>query len=103
MKATVTFTVSFPIEVKKEVQYYLASCPTLDVWAYGNTQKNAVESLKDSLQLFLTHCFDKGTLEIVLKGCGFTSLKKSRCRDAAFQLNEIDVPLPFVIDQPLAN
>jgi predicted RNase H-like HicB family nuclease len=103
MKATVTFTVSFPIEVKKEVQYYLASCPTLDVWACGNTQKSAVDNLKDTLQLFLTHCFDKGTLEIVLKGCGFTSLKKSLRRDAAYKIDDIDVPLPFVIDQPLAN
>ena len=103
MKATVTFTVSFPIEVKKEVRYYLASCPTLDVWACGKTQLSAVESLKDTLQLFLTHCFDHGTLEIVLKGCGFTSLKKSLSQDSARRLNEIDVPLPFVIDQPLAN
>lgn len=103
MKATVTFTVSFPIEVKKEVRYYLASCPTLDVWACGKTQLSAVKSLKDIMQLFLTHCFDHGTLEMVLKGCGFTSLKKSLCRDTARRLNEIDVPLPFVIDQPLAN
>lgn len=103
MKATVTFTVSFPIEVKKESRYYLASCPTLDVWAHGNTQQRAVECLKDTLQLFLTHCFDKGTLEMVLKGCGFTTLKRSICRQEAGQLNEIDVPLPFVIDQPLAN
>ncbi|UCE41722.1 MAG: hypothetical protein JSV17_01640 [Candidatus Aminicenantes bacterium] len=103
MKATVTFTVSFPIEVKKEVKYYLASCPILDVWSCGKTQKSAVETLKDTLQLFLTHCFDHGTLEMVLKGCGFTSLKKSFRQDSARRLNEIDVPLPFVIDQPLAN
>lgn len=103
MKATVTFTVSFPIEVKKEVQYHIASCPVLDVWAYGKTQQRAVESLKDTLQVFLTHCFDKGTLEMVLKGCGFTSMKKSLCRDATYQISEIDVPLPFVIDKPLAN
>lgn len=103
MKATVTFTISFPIEVKKEVKYYLASCPTLDVWAYGKTQNSAVKSLKDNLQLFLAHCFDRGTLEMVLKGCGFTTLKKSLCQDSTRRLDEIDVPLPFVIDQPLAN
>lgn len=103
MKTTVTFTVSFPMEVKKAVRYYLASCPTLDVWACGKTQQSAVESLKDTLQLFLAYCFDHGTLEMVLKGCGFTSLKKSPCQDSGRQLNEIDVPLPFVIDQPLAN
>ncbi len=103
MKATVTFTVSFPIEVKKETRYHLASCPTLDVWACGKTQQNAIENLRDTLQLFLTHCFDQGTLEMVLKGCGFTSLKKRFCQDNALQLNDLDVPLPFVIDKPLAN
>jgi predicted RNase H-like HicB family nuclease len=103
MKATVTFTVSFPIEVKKIAKYYLASCPTLDVWAYGKTQQNAIDNLKDTLQLFLTHCFDRGTLEMVLKGCGFTSLKKHGYKDSSLQMNELEVPLPFVIDKPLAN
>ena len=103
MKATVTFTVSFPIEVKKENSYFLAACPTLDVWACGKTQQSAVESLKDTLQLFLTYCFDHGTLEMVLKGCGFTSLKKSLSQSSSDRLKEINVPLPFVIDQPLAN
>jgi predicted RNase H-like HicB family nuclease len=103
MKATVTFTVSFPIEVKKENSYFLASCPTLDIWACGKTQESAIESLKDTLQLFLTYCFDHGTLEMVLKGCGFTSLKKSLRHTSSSRLKEIDVPLPFVIDQPLAN
>jgi hypothetical protein len=103
MKATVTFSISFPIEVKKEVRYYLASCPTLDVWACGESQQIAIENLKDNLQIFLTYCFNHGTLELVLKGCGFTSLKKKICQGSERRLNEIDVPLPFVIDQPLAN
>ncbi len=103
MKATVTFTISFPIEVKKEARYHLASCPVLDVWAYGKTQQKAIDNLKDTLQLFLTHCFDHGTLEMVLKGCGFTSLKKHLCQDSSLSLNDLDVPLPFVIDKPLEN
>jgi predicted RNase H-like HicB family nuclease len=103
MKATVTFTISFPIEVKKEVRYFLASCPTLDVWACGESQQRAVQKLKETLQLFLTHCFDHGTLEMVLKGCGFTSMKKSFCKETEQRLNDLDVPLPFTIDQPLSN
>ena len=103
MKATATFTISFPIEVKKEVRYYFASCPTLDVWACGKTQVDAVKNLKDTLQLFLAHCFDRGTLEMVLKGCGFTSLKQSLFQDTACQIDEMEVPLPFVIDRPTAN
>ncbi len=103
MKATATFTVSFPIEVKQEARYYIASCPTLDVWAHGETYNCAVDSLKDTLQLFLTYCFDHGTLELVLKGCGFTSLKRPLYQDQACQIDEMEVPLPFVIDLPYAN
>jgi len=103
MKATATFTVSFPIKVKKEARYYIASCPALDVWAHGKTYSFAVENLKDILQLFLTYCFDHGTLELVLKGCGFPSLKKSLFQDTACQIDEMEVPLPFVIDRPYAN
>jgi predicted RNase H-like HicB family nuclease len=103
MKATVTFTVSFPIEVKQENRYYLASCPVLDVWSYGETQRAAVDNLKETLQLFLSYCFDHGTLEMVLKGCGFTTLKKSLYQNSTRPSNEIDVPLPFVIDQSIAN
>lgn len=103
MKAKATFTVSFPIEVKKEARYHIASCPSLDVWAHGETQNSAVSNLKDILQLFLTHCFNHGTLELVLKSCGFTSMKKSFSRDTTYRMDEAEVPLPFVIDQPYAN
>jgi len=103
MKATKTFTVSFPIEVKKESRYYLASCPTLDMWAHGKTHDSAVKNLKDILQLFLTYCFNHGTLELVLKGCGFTSLKKPLYQDSVCQIDEMEVPFPFIIDRPIAN
>jgi predicted RNase H-like HicB family nuclease len=103
MKATATFTLTFPIKVKKESRYYIASCPTLDVWAHGKTYSFAVDNLRDILQLFLTYCFDHGTLELVLEGCGFTSLKKSLYQDTAYKIDEMEVLLPFVIDRPYAN
>jgi predicted RNase H-like HicB family nuclease len=90
MKATVTFTVSFPIDVREEATYHVASCPVLDVWAHGKTRQAAMDDLKDTLQLFLSHCFEHGTLESVLKGCGPT-------------VHELDVTLPFVVNQPLSN
>jgi hypothetical protein len=88
MKATVTFTLSFPIDVKKEKRYYLASCPLLDVWAYSETQQGAVHNLKETLQL---------------KSCGFTTLKRALCQNSSHPMDEITVPLPFIIDQSLAN
>ncbi len=103
MKATVTFTISFPIDVKRENRYYLASCPILDVWACSETQKGAVDNLKETLRLFLTYCFEHGTLEMVLKGCGFTTLKTAFSQSSPHSINEINVPLPFVVHQTLSN
>ena len=103
MKATVTSTISFPINIQKENRYHLVTCPVLDVWACGETKKGAVDNLKETLQVFLAYCFEHGTLEIVLKGCGFTTLKKALCENPTHPINKIDVSLPFVIDQPLSN
>ena len=103
MKATFTSSISFPIDVKNENRYHLASCSVLDVWACGKTQQGAVNNLKETLQVFLAYCFEHGTLEMVLKGCGFTTLKRTLCQDSTHPIYEIDVPLPFVIDQSLSN
>jgi predicted RNase H-like HicB family nuclease len=103
MKANVTFTISFSIDVKRVNRCYLASCSVLDVCAYGDSEEEAVDNLKETLQLFLAYCFEHGTLEMVLKGCGFTTLRRVLCQSSSHSINEINVPLPFVIDQSLSN
>jgi predicted RNase H-like HicB family nuclease len=103
MKETFTSSISFPIDIKKENRYHLASCPVLDVWAYAETQQGAIDNLKETLQVFLAYCFEHGTLEMVLKGCGFTPIKMALCQNSTHPINEIDVPLHFVIDQPFSN
>lgn len=103
VKAQIVFTVSLPFTVKKDGKYYVSSCPVLDVWSQGKTEKKAEENLKEAVQLFLMNCFERGTLEKVLKECGFVPAKKSPLEKQQFKSKQkINVPLPFIIDSQLA-
>ena len=96
----VTFKVSLPLSIKKKEDYFVSSCPVLDVWTQGETKEKAIENLREALQLFLLDCFERGTLDSVLKECGFSvSHNLNRVKTKAGIGNEIDVPLPFVIDR----
>lgn len=98
MKTSVMFKMSLPFTLKKKTKYYVSCCPVLDVWSQGETKQNAIENLREALQLFLLDCFERGTLDKVLKECGFTTLKKlSQVKQKTDVRHEIDVPLPFVI------
>ena len=50
---------------------YIAHCPALDVFSQGETEAAAVENLAEALQLFVESCRERGTLDAVLKECGF--------------------------------
>ena len=101
MDTPVTFNVSLPFTVKKKDKYYVTCCPVLDVWSQGETRERAIENLREALQLFLLDCFERGTLDKVLKESGFSALKTRTPVNKKTDLrHEIDVPLPFVIGSP---
>lgn len=68
-KVHVEFTV--PAEVRQEGAYFVAGCPPLDVFSQGETEESALVNLAEALQLFVESCYERGTLEKVLKDCGF--------------------------------
>lgn len=103
-KLSVNFMVSLPIAIKKEGKYFISYCPPLDVWSQGETQTIAEDNLKEALQLFLIDCFERGTLDKVLKDCGFIAIKKPLPKKQIFSPGrEISVLLPFIIDRQLAQ
>ena len=55
MKTPVTFEVSLPFSIKKKANYFVSSCPVLDVWSQGETKEKAIENLREALQLFLLY------------------------------------------------
>ena len=58
------------------------------------TEAEARKNIEESARLFITSCFERGTLEDVLKECGFrvTSTPLSRKTN---DKNFITVPIPF--------
>jgi len=84
-----------PYRLKKSDKWVVASCPSLDVHSQGKTQTQAKKNLIEALALFLESCHERGTLDAVLRECGFEK--------TAFPIklptpksNYIDVPLHLV-------
>ena len=72
----------------------MASCPVLDVFSQGTTREDARKNLEEALQLFLTSCIERGTLDEVLKDCGFVPGVPDTISDAESGMGEhIDVPI----------
>jgi len=104
MKTSVIFHTSLPIKITKKKKFYVSCCPVLDVWSQGETREKATENLREALQLFLINCFERGTLDKVLKDCGFTATRKPPTKKQLSNFrHRIDVPLPFIIDDRLAR
>ncbi len=105
MKIKVEFNAILPVKITKKAKWYLASCPILDVHSQGETEEKAKKHLGEALTAFFLSCFQRGTLDEVLKKCGFkpsfTStpisppMKPSR--------NYITVPIPFMVNQSRAG
>jgi len=68
------------------------------VWSQGETKTKATENLREALQLFLIDCFERGTLDKVLKKSGFTAARTLPKKTTSRLSQKIDVPLPFIID-----
>ncbi len=71
MKVQITFTAKLPIQITKKEKWFVASCPALDVACQGETEDAARKNIAEALFMFLRSCFERGTLDAVLKECGF--------------------------------
>ena len=71
MSPRVIFEFQLPYKMKQEGKWYIASCPILDIHSQGTTEAKAKNNLIEALQLFFESCFERGTLDQVLKESGF--------------------------------
>ena len=62
---------SVPAEVRQDGDHFVSFCPPFDVYSQGPGEETALANLVEALQLFIESCFSRGTLEQVLKDCGF--------------------------------
>ncbi len=91
-KMHVEFTV--PAEVRQEGAYFVAGCPPLDVFSQGESEESALVNLAEALQLFVESCYERGTLEEVLKDCGFKPAGNNSSVKESGRM--VRVPLPLV-------
>ncbi|MBK9330966.1 MAG: hypothetical protein IPM96_00850 [Ignavibacteria bacterium] len=62
--------------VSKEGKQFVVYSPALHLSSYGNSEKEALEMFKESLEIFLEETVRKGTLDQLLLEYGW-SIKKS--------------------------
>jgi predicted RNase H-like HicB family nuclease len=88
-----------PARVRKKGKWFISSCDVLDVHSQGHTREQAETNLRDALATFLTSCYERGTLDAVLRESGFipADARKSRNQTLPKGTTEIVVPLPFAI------
>lgn len=63
--------VKLPVSTKKKAGIFVICCPPLDVWSQGRTVVEARKNIEEAMKMFLITCIEKGTLEAVLRECGF--------------------------------
>jgi predicted RNase H-like HicB family nuclease len=72
MRALLNLELKVPVEFYKGSTAFIARCPIFDVSSQGKTPVQANKNLADALILFVTTCFEMGTLDAVMKECGYT-------------------------------
>jgi predicted RNase H-like HicB family nuclease len=71
MQASMEFIL--PVRVRKKGKWFVSSCQLLDVHSQGRTRAEAERNLQDALSSFLSSCFERGTLDDVLRESGFVA------------------------------
>ena len=102
MLMSLQFNAHLPVKVTKRKKWLLASCPILDVHSQGETEEKAKKNLSEAISLFFISCFERGTLDAVLKQSGFKAVKPaSHPHKPVHKESEdyINVPIPFVVNR----
>ena len=100
-KKHVIFKAFLPIAYKKRKKYIVASCPVLDIFSQGDNKDEAKKNLTEAVHLFLSSCYERGTLDAVLKECGF-ELEQALDLHPSMEPPQdyINVPLSFLVHKP---
>lgn len=96
-KQTISIVFKLPATVRKKKDWYVSSCPVLDVYSQGETKDKALNNLIEALRLFFISCIERGTLDQVLKDCGLQPTGRKVITRVSKKYESIDVSLPFEI------
>jgi len=99
MVSRIEINVQLPCVVEQEQELFVSSFPTLDVVSQGYTKDEALDNLVEAAALFFEECFNMGTLDDVLKQCGFSVNRAIEPLPAYANTSPEDylsVPIPFL-------
>jgi predicted RNase H-like HicB family nuclease len=105
LRIPIQFQVELPVGVKKQGKWFISWCPVLDVYSQGATRERAVENIIDAIQLFVLSCYERGTLDDVLKRQGFKQVGSRRApprirpSDLPKEVKMLKVPIPFFVER----
>jgi len=94
---TLTIQLQLPFDIEKKDDWYVSSCNALDVHSQGKTKDEAKHNLGEALFLFFLSCFERGTIDEVLKDCGFEVQQTTKIKEIKRQY--LDVKIPFGISE----
>jgi len=94
-KSEAQFVVKMPIEINKEDDVFVSICHPFNICSQGDNETEAVENLKEAIELFITTCFEMGTFEQVMKECGFQVQKRVK-KNKKVKQPFVDVPINFI-------
>ena len=96
----VTMELGLPETVRRRGKWYVSSCLPLDVHSQGRTREEARRNLVEALTEFLLSCFERGTLNEVLREAGFVpAAEPGRTKPDRTPADTVMVPLPFVLQE----
>lgn len=63
--------INFEVTRDREIDEYVSHCPALALYSQGDTERDAIDNIREAVTMFLRNCYERGTLNQVLQDCGF--------------------------------
>lgn len=92
------FSIELPYHIDREDDLYVSCCPILDVVSQGYSEEEAIKNLGEAVSLFIGTCFEMGTLDEVLKQCGFQPVTRLK-RHSKKSWSTFNVAIPFSVPE----
>jgi predicted RNase H-like HicB family nuclease len=100
----VSMEFKLPARIRKKGRWFISSCEPLDVHSQGHTRDEAERNLSDALASFLISCYERGTLDAVLRASGFVpATGRPKARRSARRVKTVTVPVPFSVEHTRAR
>ena len=79
----VRFRLQGAIREDRQTQCFVSYCSTLDLYSAGRTRMDAKKALTAAVVTYVRVCYDRGMLDSILKGKGFSAVLEASDRPTA--------------------